>query len=244
MFTVYVGYKRAPRTDVFALRRVSGGAIEYLVFVAGLHLDLASHTVVVDAFVMQMTTELRNSLSKNIDKLLSLSSEIVLLESSVAAWRYLFPALAERCRNWEHTETCVYRTSRSTPTTKDTPVCTCGNGKVTDIFSQRKDWTAFSSYVTRIAISPLFAVSYLEVIGKDNEEAIRDHGLSGKGILDLMGGGLAAASPPVSSGQCAKCRTPLPEGKRMVCSRCKKVAYCSRDCQTSHWGIHKPLCVS
>jgi len=27
-----------------------------------------------------------------------------------------------------------------------------------------------------------------------------------------------------------------------VCSNCKTVRYCSRECQSSHWKIHKPMC--
>ena len=49
-------------------------------------------------------------------------------------------------------------------------------------------------------------------------------------------------SDPKSGGvPCAKCGKP---GSTTVCSRCKKVAYCSKKCQVEHWkrGGHKRTC--
>ena len=31
-------------------------------------------------------------------------------------------------------------------------------------------------------------------------------------------------------------------GKLKRCTQCKAVYYCSRDCQTKHWGEHKLAC--
>jgi len=30
--------------------------------------------------------------------------------------------------------------------------------------------------------------------------------------------------------------------RTMRCSRCKRVAYCSKECQKAHWKTHKPFC--
>jgi hypothetical protein len=30
--------------------------------------------------------------------------------------------------------------------------------------------------------------------------------------------------------------------KMMMCSRCRTVHYCSRECQKAHWGDHKGQC--
>lgn len=43
---------------------------------------------------------------------------------------------------------------------------------------------------------------------------------------------------------CGSCNTPNTalEKKLSACSRCKKVFYCSTECQKNHWTVHKPLC--
>lgn len=47
--------------------------------------------------------------------------------------------------------------------------------------------------------------------------------------------------PPPEIVCCAFCSGDEP---KMQCSRCKKVFYCDRDCQRSHWANHKAVCVS
>jgi len=46
--------------------------------------------------------------------------------------------------------------------------------------------------------------------------------------------------------RCGKCnRRPCKEPqleKFQICSRCKQINYCSRDCQKSHWKDHKAIC--
>ncbi|KIW22943.1 hypothetical protein, variant 1 [Cladophialophora immunda] len=42
---------------------------------------------------------------------------------------------------------------------------------------------------------------------------------------------------------CNKPKAELPIGTRLKrCSRCQKVTYCSKECQTTHWPQHKTVC--
>ncbi len=41
-------------------------------------------------------------------------------------------------------------------------------------------------------------------------------------------------------GHCSKQESACGDFKR--CNRCKKIVYCSRNCQTSHWKMHKKEC--
>ena len=41
--------------------------------------------------------------------------------------------------------------------------------------------------------------------------------------------------------KCAFCDKKF-TSKRSKCGRCKKVAYCDKNCQTNHWKTHKMVC--
>ncbi|KAF8183610.1 hypothetical protein K438DRAFT_1432144, partial [Mycena galopus ATCC 62051] len=40
--------------------------------------------------------------------------------------------------------------------------------------------------------------------------------------------------------QCASCASTTT--KLLCCSRCRITRYCSRDCQASHWAVHRQIC--
>ncbi|GJP49212.1 hypothetical protein CLOM_g8451 [Closterium sp. NIES-68] len=55
----------------------------------------------------------------------------------------------------------------------------------------------------------------------------------------------AAATPDVEGRVCGAAGCGKVEGdgvKRKICSACRKVTYCSRDCQKAHWPSHKLSC--
>ena len=51
----------------------------------------------------------------------------------------------------------------------------------------------------------------------------------------------ASISDTIKSYNCEACKK---ENVSSLCGRCKKVAYCDRDCQKTHWTAHKAFCQS
>ena len=152
------------------------------------------------------------------------------------AWKQLFPALAERCRtSWIHAAGCALIARAGAPLPRDVrgldPLCACGRGKsvegMRDVGADPR-WRTLAPFVTRIAISPLFGVSYVEPIF--NIDATNDD--------DNDGGSRGNAS----DGVCENCHQEREVSELQRCSRCKKVTYCSEKCQKAHWKLHKPSC--
>ncbi|GJE85087.1 DUF4470 and zf-MYND domain-containing protein [Phanerochaete sordida] len=233
----------APRpTKIFGLNRASRGGMDALFFVADLRLDVASHTVVADAFVLPLTKALNDKLWPALGNITPEILQIQNTDEECIAWKALMPSLVERCRTWSHVADCAYNVQGRVPLSLEhsqAPICACGRGKVTDAFRRRKHWAPFLPHVTRVAISPLFAASYLEPVAglmkKLMSEAEQTSSASPSGGV--------ASSNEYADSRCSGCRNALPAGKRMVCSRCKKSAYCRKECQTDDWRHHKHVCV-
>jgi hypothetical protein len=198
-----------------------------LIFVNDIRLDLASHTVVLDACVLPLSQHISSTLALEIKRVhdvgvLQINTKV----DEVRAWKHLLPAYSERCRTWSHNPAkCEYFLKGVIPISVEinqTPLCSCGKGKnLGTTFETNEDWKPFAPYVTRVAISPLFPVPFVDTISGDLFEQFYKE----KSELD----------------SCAMCGG---QGKPrlLVCSACKKVNYCSPDCQRVHWKVHKRVC--
>jgi hypothetical protein len=157
------------RLRVFALTDPDNGGIYTFIFVNSMRLDLASHTTVLDAVVFPLTSNLVLRLSGSIWQISDGGVlQIKTRPDEVKAWKHLLPVFAERGRRWKHTAHCEYL-SNGIPLSQDmdqSPMCSCGEGKNLGPFSQNKDWKPFVPHCTRIAISPLFAVSFFDATGE------------------------------------------------------------------------------
>ncbi|GJE85082.1 zinc finger MYND domain-containing protein [Phanerochaete sordida] len=245
IFTILVSAAglQGPKSVVFEIVKAPGD-IDTVLFVDKLRLDVSAHSVVADAYVLSLHT----SFSAEIQHLLpSLTRrfQIDIAPAEHSAWKCLLPSLAERCRTWGHAQDCVYtapsaRIPLSTKSDED-PLCGCGRGKVGDSFRATAEWAPFEPYVTRIALSPLFAVSYLESVGAKLEGLA---GLAARATTQAQGqrSAGAATSAQADAVLCGACGSSIVEERPMICSRCKKVAYCSRDCQSKDWKAHKRSC--
>lgn len=135
-----------------------------LFFSTGLYFDHNANTVVAEAYVVPMTaTQTLDPRFYPLMMKLAPTISTGVHQDVYILWKRLLPAMAERCRDWEHTSACEF--AEGVPETLDpdrSPLCSCGLGKVGKTFSQGI-WKDASAFVTKIAISPLFAIPYLEV---------------------------------------------------------------------------------
>jgi hypothetical protein len=124
-----------PQMRVFGLMDPDDGGIYTLIFVNDLRLDLPAHTVVADACVLPLTHALLDTTTIN-NMLRTFSAkqsmmQVRTLGKEVKAWKRLLPVLAERCREWNHTENCEYIRIGIPVSTEfdESPLCSCGKGK-------------------------------------------------------------------------------------------------------------------
>ncbi|CBN79557.1 conserved unknown protein [Ectocarpus siliculosus] len=142
------------------------------------------------------------------------------VSGEVALWGSLLPAAVERARQtYAHTADCIY----STPGYSGRTLCSCGMGKdlppgfVESMRSAKAPGLVpLHTCFHRAALSPLFPA---------HEKLSTQFPASG-----------TAADGSRKCAQCGK------SGKPLQCSRCRKVAYCSKECQRRDWKSHKPSC--
>lgn len=211
-----------------------------LIFVNDLRLDLASHTIVADACSVPLTEQNIDKLEPALGRLSRRGIiQVVTLDDEIRLWKYLLPALAERCRTWKHLSTCEYL-FKGIPACMDgfdeSPLCSCGKGKDLGNFGTKSEWKEFHSEATRIALSPLFSTTWMETPKAAMKTELKKANIG-------TSSSSSSISPPASKSlpQCANCSGPG-HPTLLSCSVCKHTKYCSRACQKSHWKTHKLQC--
>ncbi|RPD63944.1 hypothetical protein L227DRAFT_591795 [Lentinus tigrinus ALCF2SS1-6] len=104
----------------FSLADEATNNCDTVFFINGLRYDLPSHTVVCEGFVLPLTHDFMPKIEKPFGRLVN------------SAWKQLIPACVERCRTWEHAESCEYLARQAIPLTQKMeadPLCSCGRGK-------------------------------------------------------------------------------------------------------------------
>ncbi|KAJ6581191.1 hypothetical protein B0H19DRAFT_930096 [Mycena capillaripes] len=207
---------------VFLLADPENGEIYTVIYANGIRMDLASHTYVVDACVLTLTKNLaRGPLGPQILNIASESLQINTSRAEAVAWKHLLVAFTERCRSWTHKTTCKYAASGKIPVSTErlqNPLCGCGEGIRLGRLSTDTQWKSLAPFMTRAAISPLFALPYLETVDQKMDQRVA----------------------AVVEETCVACNKS--ESTLLKCSRCREVGYCGKACQKAHWKEHKKVC--
>ena len=227
IYTILVGATgvQQHRSRVFGLS--VKGNVDTVIFVPTLRLDLASHTLIADAYALPLNEDLYRQVEGTLAAVVDEILRVELWGDEVATWKRLLPVLVERCRTWKHGPNCEFLAKKSMPLSlehENDPLCSCGKGKdVSTAFLKEKTWDSAVPFVTRIAIGPIFGVPYVESVG---------------GITDKV---RQVFGKKEDGDRCARCGGPG-KPKLLVCGSCKSANYCSAGCQREDWKKHKLVC--
>ncbi|KAH8904777.1 MYND finger family protein [Coniochaeta sp. PMI_546] len=225
------------QTGLFAIAHPKSG-IHMLLFVSALRLDGANASVALDAAVIPMTTAMLKDDDFGAFLLILRTLEcctITVDDAELVLWKKVLPALAERCRTWTHVRGCEYAVRGTVPVSLEPGsqvLCSCGQGKLPENFVGLPDWEVAARYATRIAISPTFAVPFVEdVIDRQLAKQIREQRAT-------------TADVSQEAEACRNCgrKEAKNGGALKKCLRCLEVKYCSAECQKKDWKKHRMEC--
>ncbi|KAI1612183.1 hypothetical protein EDD36DRAFT_277223 [Exophiala viscosa] len=244
MFMVSTGAARgSPKQDVFALCLKGVPAMQYLICVSSIRIDISSHSIVLDAALLPITKQNEHATANFLGaRLQSNLQAIEIDENELAVWQHVLPAFAERCRDWQHRHFCEYdKAEASVPLSTERgedALCSCGRGKFPKGYNQHiLGWDKITQHCTRIAITPLFPVPFVEkvldlaAITDKNQEPSEEE-FDETTMANMLNGKKGCWN-------CGK------EGVKLLkCGKCMVAEYCSKDCQRSAWKEkgHKQAC--
>ncbi|ROW03721.1 hypothetical protein VMCG_05334 [Cytospora schulzeri] len=227
------------QTGLFAINHPERGGIHMLIFISSLRLDGANATVALDGAVIPFTVETIKGGKLDSFLLMLRTLEcctITVNDEELVLWKKVLPALVERCRTWTHSSECEYARPGATIPLSTEPatqvICSCGTGKLPEGFINLPEWDTAAEFATRLAISPIYAVPFVEeVIDPDMAKA-----LSGSSRNMTV---LGDQTP-----SCRNCGSLEAKGGGLLkkCMRCLKARYCSTECQKKDWKKHRMEC--
>ncbi|KAL7790283.1 hypothetical protein V8C37DRAFT_384600 [Trichoderma ceciliae] len=231
MFMVSSGIQGGQR-GMFLINHPERGGIQTMMFVSALRLDGDTASVVLDAAIVPLTLKMLESetLREFIYEINPLECcSLTVNDEELALWKKAIPSLVERCRTWNHLPTCEYAESGATVPLSlghgEKWLCSCGNGKIPDNFLAVPLWDKVAEYAVRIAISPMYALPFVEPVLSEQMETDTQ-----AGFLNLE-----------ICGNCTKVE-PLYGPKLKKCKGCLKRKYCSTECQKADWRKHRMEC--
>ena len=258
LFSMYMHFSglQGSKQWVFGLNNSNQGGINILIFISSLRLDAANHTVVLDGAILPLTLAILPKLYNQIAEITDQICQININDEETKLWKHLLPAYVERARTWKHDgRKCEYRTKGQIPLSLEqgtSPMCSCGTGLLHPRFmgNVRGFENLFRHYATRVAISPLFACPLVE-LSTDIEfppsaaDAPPTLPTSSSSKLPITPHTNSPTAIRASAHACQICgKEDTAAGvKLMACAKCKRVKYCSKECQKEGWKGHRKICV-
>ena len=216
------------KARIFGICNPNGGGIQILIFVSALRLDLSNRTLVLDCAILPLYHDLMPKIRSFLQEITNKElMQIKVNGSEMRLWKEMLPAWVERCRKWEHRQSCESNGPEKIPLSVldgEKAICSCGNG----VFSNSENfglarWNMAAKFSVRAAISPLFSASFVEKAFDWRRDAKQT---PAKSMCRSCGRGKATEG-----------------GKALLkCSRCHLARYCSVQCQRSDWQEHKTNC--
>jgi len=216
----------SPKDGILRLKSSDPSAFPIFFFLGALYLDLNSHSMVRDVRALVVTAETSHLASSAG----LIATQITLAEIDMSLWRRGLFALSERCRDWAHAPTCEYQSCDDVQ-----GFCPCGKGQA-DFDSLGNSLKSFAPHLTRVAISTLFSAPYLESRRESSGSGMMERNLRTERFEPVTDGEVKEGAKP-------KCRVCAKECSTR-CAKCKRVAYCSKECQTKGWKVHKKHCAA
>jgi len=209
------------RINMFVWRH--DGVAKFQIIPNALRHDRDTGSIFLDGFFLPVTAESTRRMVTS-----SIIPNFLVIDASgedIELWQCLIPAIAERCRSWEHSSECNYKTKSDT-----TFLCDCGVGQ--NAASMPSAFKSVAGLATRIALPFVSAVPYVE--------PVTDAKMISEIDAIMAAVHLERTSKTPSSDVCDNCGSDKPGLK--ACSRCEKVKYCNHACQKAAWRKHKKVC--
>jgi len=120
------------RSFAFGLNNEKAGGVNVVILVSAMKLDMANHTVVLDAAIWLLTHAQIGLIGDFIDAIGSETTRAVNVDDEeLKLWKEILPAFVERCQDWEHKLSCEYRKRKAVPLSIESGqelFCSCGSG--------------------------------------------------------------------------------------------------------------------
>ncbi len=241
IFTSFASKDNSSGRKWQAFRLVVQNDSDTLIFANTLRHDKDSGSICLDAHVVPLTPQRIQNLSRVLVRTLGAQQVlgIKVSEHEESLWKHVMPAFVERCRHsWKHKPSCEYITpSLACPRSVlhgEIAICSCGEGQ--DVASIPREFRVFSQFATRIAITPLSAVPYVELMALDS--------VLSSGVVDnpTLRHEHPTDYPETQMDTCGQCGSADSDLK--ACAGCNSVKYCNKSCQGQAWRSHKLECRS